>query len=65
MPAEYLFAGKYAAFVLPAYGVTALGLGGAIMLSWHTYRRAGRKLAEVEKTNTLSRAPDASGAAED
>lgn len=58
MSAELLFAGKYAAFVLPAYGVTILGLGGAIVLSWSSYRRALRRLARLENAAPVARVPD-------
>ena len=40
--------GKYAAYVWPAYGVTALGLGAAIILTLSAYLRAKKKLAALE-----------------
>ncbi|HWA30872.1 MAG TPA: heme exporter protein CcmD [Rhizomicrobium sp.] len=41
--------GKYAAFVWPAYGVSVLGLGLAVVLTLSAYARAKRKLAALEK----------------
>jgi heme exporter protein D len=38
----------YAAFVWPAYGVSALGLGSATALVWLAYRRAVKRLASLE-----------------
>jgi heme exporter protein D len=42
--------GGYAAFVWPAYGVTLLGLGAVIALTWRAYRQARARLAAVEGT---------------
>jgi heme exporter protein D len=41
--------GGYGAFVWPAYGVTALGLGFAIAVTLRAYRRAKARLAVLEK----------------
>ena len=46
---EFFAMGGYAAFVWPAYGVTFVGLGGAIVLVWRGYTRARAKLAALEK----------------
>jgi len=42
--------GGYAAFVWPAYGVTLVGLGVVVALTWRAYGRAKARLAAVEKT---------------
>jgi heme exporter protein D len=41
--------GGYAAFVWPAYGVSVLLLGAAIVLTWRAYARARAQLAALEK----------------
>jgi heme exporter protein D len=41
--------GGYAAFVWPAYGVSMLLLGAAIVLTWRAYARARAQLAALEK----------------
>jgi heme exporter protein D len=41
--------GKYAAFVWPAYGVSVVGIGAAIVLTLSAYGRAKRKLAALER----------------
>ena len=41
--------GGYAAFVWPAYGVSALLLGGAVALTWRAYARARAQLAALQK----------------
>jgi heme exporter protein D len=41
--------GGYAAFVWPAYGVSVLLLGGAIVTTWRAYARARARLAALEK----------------
>jgi heme exporter protein D len=41
--------GGYAAFVWPAYGVSVLGLGAAIVLTLRSYARAKARLAALEK----------------
>jgi len=46
---DLLNMGGYAAFVWPAYGVSALGLGAAIVLTLRGYARARTRLAALEK----------------
>ncbi|HEY0107403.1 MAG TPA: heme exporter protein CcmD [Rhizomicrobium sp.] len=41
--------GGYAAFVWPAYGVSALLLGGAVAATLRAYARAKARLAALEK----------------
>jgi heme exporter protein D len=41
--------GGYAAYVWPAYGVSALLLGGAVAVTWRVYIRARTQLAALEK----------------
>ena len=41
--------GGYAGFVWPAYGVTAIVLGGLALVSWRRYRRSGDTLARLQK----------------
>jgi len=41
--------GGYGAFIWPAYGVTALLLGAAVVLTWRAYARARARLAALEK----------------
>ena len=41
--------GKYAAYIVPAYGGTVFALGAMILSSWRSYRQVRRKLAEFEK----------------
>ena len=43
----FLAMGGYAAFVWPAYGVSALGLGLMIALTWRAYARAKAQLAAL------------------
>jgi heme exporter protein CcmD len=40
--------GGYAAFVWPAYGVSALGIGATVWISLHAYRKSKRRLAALE-----------------
>jgi heme exporter protein CcmD len=40
--------GKYAAYVWPAYGVSVLGIGAAIVLTLSAYARAKKKLMALE-----------------
>ncbi len=44
----FLAMGGYAAFVWPAYAATAIGLGGAIVVTWRAYRAAEKRLAALE-----------------
>lgn len=39
----------YAEFVWPAYGVTVIGLGAAIVFTLRAYARAKAQLARLEK----------------
>jgi heme exporter protein D len=39
--------GGYAAFVWPAYGLTAIVLGGLALLSWRRHRRSFVMLARL------------------
>jgi heme exporter protein D len=41
--------GKYAAYVWPAYGVSAIGLIIAVALTLSAYSRAKKKLAALEQ----------------
>lgn len=41
--------GAYAQFIWPAYGISALGLGAAILLTWRGWRLAKSRLAALEK----------------
>jgi len=40
--------GGYAAYVWPAYGISLLGLAGAVLLTIRAYRRAQAQLAALE-----------------
>ncbi len=44
--------GGYGAFVWPAYGVTALGLGGAVVLTLRAYFRAKHMFARLGDRTT-------------
>jgi len=39
----------YAQFIWPAYGLSAVGLGGAAILVWLAYVRAVERLAALER----------------
>jgi len=41
--------GGYGAFVWPAYGVSIVLLGAAIVLTWRAYARARARLAALEQ----------------
>jgi heme exporter protein D len=41
--------GGYAQFIWPAYGVSALGVGGLTLWCWLAWRAAKAKLAALEK----------------
>ena len=45
---EFFAMGGYAAFIWPAYGISALLLGGAVALTVRAYRRARAQLAALE-----------------
>jgi heme exporter protein CcmD len=42
--------GGYGAFVWPAYGVSVVLLGAAIVLTWRGYARARARLAALERS---------------
>jgi heme exporter protein D len=44
----FLNMGGYAAYVWPAYGISALGLIAATMLTLRAYRKAKARLAALE-----------------
>ena len=46
---QFFAMGGYAAYVWPAYGATAVGLIGAVLLVWRAYRRAMLLLAAMER----------------
>ncbi len=48
--------GGYAGYVWPAYGLTALVLGGVLFASVLGARRAARRLAELERIAPRRRA---------
>ena len=48
----FLHMGGYAAYVWPAYGASAVGIGAAIVLTLSAYRRAKARLAALEKNRT-------------
>ena len=41
--------GGYGAYIWPAYGVTVLLLGAAIVMTWRAYAKAKAQLAALEK----------------
>jgi heme exporter protein D len=45
----YLAMGGYAVFVWPAYGLASVVLGGLALGSLMRYRRAQRRLAQLQK----------------
>ena len=46
--AGWLAMGGYGAFVWPAYGLTAIVLGGLAFASWRRYRRSSDELARLQ-----------------
>jgi heme exporter protein D len=50
MMSHFFAMGGYAAFVWPAYGASAIGIGGAIALTLRSYARAKALLAKVERS---------------
>ena len=46
---EFFAMGGYGAFIWPAYGVSALAIGGAIIWTLVSWRRAKARLAALEK----------------
>ena len=49
---HFLEMGGYAAFVWPAYGVTVIGLGGAVVFTLRSYFYAKRMFAKLGVRNT-------------
>ena len=47
--AHWLAMGGYAAFVWPAYGLTAIVLGGLALHCWRRHRGSGDALASLER----------------
>jgi heme exporter protein CcmD len=47
--------GGYASFIWPAYGVSVLGIGGAIAWTLKTYADARARLAKLEKESRLKK----------
>src|ERR1700733_2420495 len=45
---HFLAMGGYAAYVWPAYGVSAFGIGAAVFLTLRAYRRARKLLATAQ-----------------
>jgi heme exporter protein D len=45
---EFLRMGGYAKFVWPAYGVSALAIGGLVFAVWRRSRKLRRKLKDLE-----------------
>jgi heme exporter protein D len=45
---EFLAQGGYAAFVWPAYGVSAIGIVAAVAIVWRGYTQAKARLAALE-----------------
>jgi heme exporter protein D len=41
--------GGYGAYIWPAYGVSVLLLGAAIVMTWRAYAKARAQLAALEK----------------
>jgi heme exporter protein D len=48
MMAGFFAMGGYAAFVWPAYAVSAIGLLGAIVLTWRAYAAARARLRALD-----------------
>jgi heme exporter protein CcmD len=49
---QFFEMGGYGAFVWSAYGVTALGLGAAVVLTFRAYFRAKRMASQPGDRNT-------------
>ena len=47
--AHWLAMGGYAAFVWPAYGLTAIVLGGLALHCWRRHRQSSAALAGLER----------------
>lgn len=50
---RFLEMGGYAAYVWPAYGITLIGLGGAVVVTLRSYARAKALLAEIGRGKGL------------
>src|SRR6185437_16512861 len=50
MNLETFFAGKYAAYVWPAYGLSLVGLVGAVANTLRSYSQARARLIEIESS---------------
>jgi heme exporter protein CcmD len=48
---HFLAMGGYGAFVWPAYGVSVLGLGGAVIFALRAYSRAKKMFARLGDRN--------------
>jgi len=48
---HFLAMGGYAAYVWPAYGVSVVGIGSAIAITWCGYARAKAALDKIEREN--------------
>lgn len=46
--------GEYGAYIWPAYGISALALGGMTLWIWAGWRRARQRLAALEARETRS-----------
>jgi heme exporter protein D len=46
---NWLAMGGYAGFVWPAYGVTAVVMGGLALFSWRRHRQSGDALARLQR----------------
>jgi heme exporter protein D len=46
---SFLAMGKYAAVVWPAYGISAIGIVAAVLLTLRAYRRAKARLSAIEQ----------------
>jgi heme exporter protein D len=46
--AHFLAMGGYAAFVWPAYGASAIGIGAIVFATLRDYTRAKRRLSRLE-----------------
>lgn len=49
---DFLKMGGYAAYVWPAYAISALGLGGLVFAIWRRGRDLKRKLKDLEETRS-------------
>ncbi|MFL5237968.1 MAG: heme exporter protein CcmD [Rhizomicrobium sp.] len=47
---SFLDMGKYAAFVWPAYGISAVGIVAAVLLTLRAYYNARARLSAIEQS---------------